>query len=84
VMLLPDSRTQVFNSPSLFRELEETMADYASDRDYILPIGDPAAIAVVCIVAYKLAVMAHGDSPCVSLLKWDRQERTYYPVDLEL
>ena len=39
----------------------------------LLLYGDPAIIGVVCAVASD---MTNGK---LQLLKWDRQEKTYYP-----
>jgi len=48
------------------------------DEDYLLLIGDPAAIGIACMVAGD---MNRGR---VKVLKWDRQEQMYYPVAVDL
>jgi len=60
--------------------LRRVLYDMQSWRpgDFILANGDPAMIAVVC------AVVAHLNNGRLKILKWDRQERTYYPVDIDL
>ena len=47
----------------------------AGERDWFLPVGDPVAIAL-------LAAAFHERVGLLRLLKWDRQERKYYPVTL--
>lgn len=47
----------------------------ATERDWFLPVGDPVAISL-------LAAAFHGRTGVLRLLKWDRQEKRYYPVEL--
>ena len=49
-----------------------------TDEDYIVAVGDPASIGIVCSIA---AVINNG---VYNLLKWDRQERTYYEIRIDL
>jgi ABC-type sugar transport system substrate-binding protein len=49
-----------------------------TDMDYIVCIGDPAAIGIVC----ALAAQMNGGR--FTVLKWDRQEHVYYPVHVDL
>lgn len=49
-----------------------------SDNDFILPVGDPVAIGIACAVA------AEVNGGRFKVLKWDRQERLYYPVAVDL
>lgn len=49
-----------------------------NDEDYLLLIGDPAAIGIACMVA------ADVNLGRVKVLKWDRQEKCYYPVAINL
>jgi hypothetical protein len=48
------------------------------DEDYLLMVGDPAAIAAAGAVA---CMMNNGR---MKLLKWDRQEMRYYVVEFDL
>lgn len=57
--------------------IKEKMKSY-SINDYILCIGDPAIIVATAMVAGK---NTGGE---VNLLKWDRQERKYYPVKISV
>ena len=47
-------------------------------EDYLLLIGDPAAIGVACSIA------AYFNRGRFNILKWDRQEGIYYPVEIDL
>ena len=49
-----------------------------NQRDYLLLTGDPAIIGVACSI---VSDMTNGR---YKLLKWDKQERTYYPIEINL
>lgn len=49
-----------------------------TDDDYLLFIGDPTAISIVSAVA---ASRNHGRYKC---LKWDKLERRYIPIQVDL
>jgi hypothetical protein len=49
-----------------------------SDDDWLLCMGDPAIIGI----AFAIAASANHDR--VNLLKWDKMERSYYPVKVSL
>ena len=76
-VLLP-SNTQIMlsASPSIKR-MKQSLQDF-KDEDYLLLIGDPAAIGVACSVA------SYYNRGRYNILKWDRQEGTYYPVKIDL
>ena len=48
------------------------------DDDYLLFIGDPTAIAILSAVA---AARNNGRYKC---LKWDKYERRYIPIQVDL
>jgi hypothetical protein len=49
-----------------------------SYEDYLLLIGDPSAIGIACAVA---ASKNNGRFKC---LKWDKRERRYIPLEVDL
>jgi|SRR6056300_131005 hypothetical protein len=49
-----------------------------TEHDYLLLNGDPAIIGVTCAIASE---MTNGK---FKLLKWDRQEKTYYPIEINI
>lgn len=59
------------------RELEYHLRHF-SDRDFLLLIGDPAAIALAGALAAK-----HNEGR-FAMLKWDRHDEAYYPVFVDL
>jgi hypothetical protein len=77
VTVLPE-RSQIIMSPGpLIQKLKTLLKDYTTD-DYLLLSGDPAIIGVVCSVVSDIT---NGK---FNLLKWDRQEKTYYPIEVDI
>jgi len=76
VLLREDSQIIFSPGPVIF-ELRRLLKNYTSE-DYLLLTGDPAIIGVACSVVSDIT---HGK---YNLLKWDRQERMYYPIQINL
>ena len=57
--------------------IEEVLKDF-NDDDYLLLSGDPAAIGLCTAVAML------NNNGNVNILKWDRMEEKYYPVNLSV
>ena len=73
-----DAMDQIGLNPGPWvRRICDALIDYTKD-DYILAIGDPSAIGVACAVA------SERTGGKFKVLKWDRQERRYYPVHIDL
>ena len=75
---LLDERSQMIFSPSpLIFKLKNLVKDF-KPTDYLLLTGDPAIIGVVCCLVSDLT---NGK---FNLLKWDRQEKKYYPIEIDV
>ena len=75
---LLDERSQIIFSPGpLIFKLRQLLKDFKKE-DYLLLTGDPAIIGVACSVVSDIT----GGN--YSLLKWDKQERKYYPIEINL
>ena len=75
---LLDERSQMIFSPGpLIFKLKNLVKD-CKPTDYLLLTGDPAIIGVVCCLVSDLT---NGK---FNLLKWDRQEKKYYPIEIDL
>lgn len=59
------------------RTMRQKLASFCDD-DYLVPIGDPAAIAMAAAIA------ASVNDGRFKLLKWDRELERYYPVEIDL
>ena len=76
-VLLPEN-SQIILSPNyVITTLRQKLKEYTI-RDYLLLTGDPAIIGVACP---KVSDITNGK---YNLLKWDKQERKYYPVEINL
>ena len=77
VTLLPEFSQIILSPGPLVFKLRKLLKNYTPD-DYLLLTGDPAIIGVACSI---VADLTNGK---YNLLKWDRQEKTYYPIEINL
>ena len=75
--LLPELAQIIFSPGPLIIKLKRLLKDFTS-KDYLLLTGDPAIIGVACSI---VSDMTNGK---YNLLKWDKQERRYYPIEIDL
>jgi hypothetical protein len=75
--LLPELSQIIFSPGPLIFKLRKELANY-KPTDYLLLTGDPAIIGVTCSI---VSDMTNGK---YNLLKWDKQERKYYPITINL
>ena len=75
--LLPEFSQIIFSPGPLIFKLRSLLKDYTI-QDYLLLTGDPAIIGVACSI---VSDMTNGK---YSLLKWDKQDRIYYPITINL
>ena len=75
--LLPELSQMIFSPVPLIFKLRKGLKDYTTE-DYLLLTGDPAIIGVAC------SIVANITNGKFNLLKWDKQERKYYPIQINL
>jgi len=75
--LLPELSQIIFSPGPLIFKLRKSLKDF-SEEDYLLLTGDPAIIGVTCSI---VSDMTNGK---YKLLKWDKQEKQYYPININL
>ncbi len=75
--LLPELSQMIFSPGPLIFKLRKGLKDYTTE-DFLLLTGDPAIIGVAC------SIVADITSGKFNLLKWDKQERKYYPIHINL
>ena len=75
--LLPELSQIIFSPGPLIFKLRNLLKNFTSE-DYLLLTGDPAIIGVACSI---VSDMTNGK---YNLLKWDKQERQYYPIEINL
>ena len=76
-LLLPELSQIIFSPGPLIFKLRKELKDFTTE-DYLLLTGDPAIIGVACSI---VSDMTNGK---YNLLKWDKQERKYYPIEINL
>ena len=78
IVTLFETGSQIMFSPQpAIRKLKRKLKDF-NDNDYLLMMGDPAAMGIACCVA---AEMNRGK---FKILKWDKKQQRYYPVSVNL
>jgi len=75
--LLPEFSQIIFSPGPLVFKLRKALKNFTTE-DYLLLTGDPAIIGVACSI---VSDMTNGR---YNLLKWDKQERQYYPIEINL
>ena len=75
--LLPELSQIIFSPGPLIFKLRKGLQDYRQ-KDFLLLTGDPAIIGVACSI---VSDMTNGK---YKLLKWDKQERKYYAIEINL
>jgi len=75
--LLPELSQMIFSPGPLIFKLRKGLKDNTSE-DFLLLTGDPAIIGVACSIVSDIT---NGK---FNLLKWDKQERKYYPIHINL
>jgi len=75
--LLPELSQIIFSPGPLIFKLRKSLKDFTTE-DYLLLTGDPAIIGVACSIVSDIT---NGQ---YNLLKWDKQERKYYSITINL
>ena len=75
--LLPELSQIIFSPGPLIFKLRKVLRNFTSE-DYLLLTGDPAIIGVACSIVSDITNGKY------KLLKWDKQERRYYPININL
>ena len=75
--ILPPNSQVAFSVYPTVRRVKRKLEKFTDD-DYLLFIGDPTAISIVSAIA---AAKNNGRYKC---LKWDRLERRYIPIQVDI
>jgi hypothetical protein len=74
---LPEKSQIIFSPGPVIFKLRAFLKDYTS-QDYLLLTGDPSIILLAGVLANEIT---NGK---FKLLKWDKQERKYYPISINI
>ncbi len=77
VPLLPNETQVVLSSTPTIRKLRCGLKNFTKD-DYLLLSGDPIIMGLAIVIALEFS---NGQG---HILKWDKIDRVYYPVTLDL
>ena len=75
--LLPEFSQMIFSPGPLIYKLRQGLKNF-NENDHLLLTGDPAIIGVACSIVSDITNGKY------KLLKWDKQERKYYPIAINL
>jgi len=75
--LLPEFSQMIFSPGPLVFKLRQGLKNF-NEKDHLLLTGDPAIIGVACSIVSDITNGKYN------LLKWDKQERQYYPISIIL
>mgnify|MGYP003117553664 FL=1 len=75
--LLPEFSQIIFSPGPLIYKLRKGLKNF-NKNDHLLLTGDPAIIGVACSIVSDITNGKYN------LLKWDKQERKYYPISINL
>ena len=75
--LLPEFSQMIFSPGPLVFKLRQGLKNF-NEKDHLLLTGDPAIIGVACSIVSDITNGKYN------LLKWDKQERKYYPISINL
>ena len=75
--LLPEFSQMIFSPGPLIFKLRQWLKDF-KEEDHLLLTGDPALIGVACSIVSDITNGKYN------LLKWDKLEKKYYPVSINL
>ena len=76
-VLLKENAQIILSPGPIVFELRRLLKDYTS-KDYLLLSGDPSVIGIA------VAIVSDINNGKFNLLKWDRQEKVYYPLEINL
>jgi hypothetical protein len=77
VTMLPEFSQMVLSPGPLVIKLKTILKD-ATEKDYFLLSGDPAIIFTIGMLVGDI------NNGKANVLKWDRQEKTYYPLNINI
>ena len=77
IFLLPELSQIIFSPGPLIFKLRQKLKNF-NTKDYLLLTGDPAIIGVACSIVSDITTGRFN------LLKWDKQEKQYYTIEINL
>ena len=76
-ILVPFGDQVSLSAMPTLRRMERKLVKFTSD-DYLMLSGDPVCIGIACALA------AAANNGRFKVLKWDRLDQKYYPIEVDL
>jgi len=76
-VLMPFGSQIAFSTAPAVRRMRRKLQNFG-DKDFLLLAGDPVAIGMAC------AIVAFYNAGRYSVLKWDRREKLYIPIQIDV
>lgn len=76
-ILVPAKEQISLSAIPTLRRMERKLVRFTSE-DYLMLSGDPVCIGIACALA------ASANNGRFKVLKWDRLEERYYPIEVDL
>ncbi len=76
-ILVPFGDQVSLSAMPTLRRMERKLVKFTSD-DYLMLSGDPVCIGIACALA------AAANNGRFKVLKWDRLDHKYYPIEVDL
>ena len=76
VICLPNREQAILYASPYVHKMRKNLRDIRS-QDYLLAVGDPVIIGI------STSMVSKATNGKYNMLKWDRQEKRYYPLEID-
>jgi len=76
VICLPNREQAILSASPYVHKISKKLRDIRS-QDYLLAVGDPVIIGI------STSMVSKATNGKYNMLKWDRQEKRYYPLEID-
>ena len=76
VICLPNREQAILSTTPYVHKMRKNLRDIRS-QDYLLAVGDPVIIGI------STSMVSKATNGKYNMLKWDRQEKRYYPLEID-
>ena len=77
VICLPNREQAIYSTSPYTQKMQKNLQDFRKE-DYLLAVGDPVIIGI------STATVANVTNGQFNMLKWDKREHRYYPLEVDM
>ena len=77
VICLPNREQAIYSTAPYTQKMGKNLQDFRKE-DYLLAVGDPVIIGI------STAEVSNVTSGQYNMLKWDKREHRYYPLEVDM